>query len=58
MRSTLDRFQKYKEDKLHISVVLNMLRTYVIKYNQEYLLDQVIWAAYPEELLDISDTGK
>ena len=54
----LDRFQKYKEDKLHISVVLNMLRTYVIKYNQEYLLDQVIWAAYPEELLDISDSGK
>ncbi|MHB1154914.1 MAG: YbgA family protein [Eubacteriales bacterium] len=54
----LDRFQKFKEDKLHISVVLNLLRTYVIKYNQEYLLNQVIWAAYPEELLDISDSGK
>lgn len=54
----LDRFQKYKEDKLHISVVLNLLRTYVIKYNQEYLLDQVIWSAYPEELLNISDSGK
>jgi uncharacterized protein YbgA (DUF1722 family)/uncharacterized protein YbbK (DUF523 family) len=53
----LDRFQKYKEDKLHISVVLNMLRSYVIKYNREYLLDQVIWAAYPEELLNISDSG-
>lgn len=26
-------------------------------YNQEYLLDQVIWEAYPEELLDISDSG-
>lgn len=54
----LDRFQKFKEDKIHISVVLNLLRTYVIKYNQEYLLDQVIWEAYPEELLDISDSGK
>ncbi|NCB41161.1 MAG: DUF1722 domain-containing protein [Clostridia bacterium] len=54
----LDRFQKYKEDKIHISVVLNLLRTYVIKYNQEYLLDQVIWEAYPEALLDISDSGK
>jgi len=54
----LDRFQKYKEDKLHVSVVLNMLRTYVIKYNQEYLLDQTIWEAYPEELLNISDSGK
>ena len=54
----LDRFQKYKEDKIHMSVVLNLLRTYVIKYNKEYLLDQVIWAAYPEELLDISNSGK
>jgi uncharacterized protein YbgA (DUF1722 family)/uncharacterized protein YbbK (DUF523 family) len=54
----LDRFQKYREDKLHISVVLNLLRTYVIKYNLEYLLDQVIWTTYPEELLDISDSGK
>lgn len=54
----LDRFQKYKEDKVHISVVLNLLRTYVIKYNQTYLLDQVLWEAYPEALLDISDSGK
>ena len=54
----LDRFQKYKEDKISISVVLNLMRTYVIKYNQEYLLDQVLWEAYPEALLDISDSGK
>jgi len=54
----LDRFQKYKEDKIHISVVLNLLRTYVIKYDQTYLLDQVLWEAYPEALLDISDSGK
>lgn len=54
----LDRIQKYKEDKIHISVVLNLLRTYVIRYNQTYLLDQVLWEAYPEALLDISDSGK
>lgn len=54
----LDRFNIYKEEKIHMSVVLNLLRTYVIKYDQKYLLDQSIWTAYPEELLDISDTGK
>lgn len=54
----LDRFQKFKEDKIHISVVLNLLRTYVIKYDLTYLLDQVLWEAYPEALLDISDSGK
>ena len=54
----LDRFEKYRENKIHLSVVINLLRTYVIKYNQDYLLDQVMWTAYPEELLDISDSGK
>lgn len=54
----LDRFQKYREDKIHISVVLNVLRSYVIRFNLEYLLDQVLWEAYPEELLNIKDSGK
>ena len=53
----LDRLEKYRNSKIHISVVLNLLRTYAIKYNKEYLLNQVIWAAYPEELLDIRDSG-
>lgn len=54
----LDRFDKYREDKLHLSVIINLLKTYAIKYEREYLLNQTIWSAYPEELLDISDTGK
>lgn len=54
----LDRFQKYREGKIHISVVLNVLRSYVIRFNLEYLLDQVLWEAYPEELLNIKDSGK
>lgn len=37
---------------------MNLLRSYVIKYEQSYLLDQTIWQPYPEELVDISDTGK
>lgn len=53
----LDRFRKYRADQIHISVVLNLLRTYAIQYNQEYLLDQALWEAYPEALLDISDSG-
>ncbi|MDP3448227.1 MAG: DUF523 and DUF1722 domain-containing protein [Eubacteriales bacterium] len=54
----LDRFQKYREGKIHISAILNVLRTYAIQHNHEYLLNQAIWSAYPEELLDISDSGK
>lgn len=54
----LDRFEKYRSEQIHLSVLSNLLNTYVIKNNLEYLLSQTIWITYPEELLDISDTGK
>lgn len=34
------------------------MRTYAIKYKQDYLLDQYIWEPFPDDLLDIKDTGK
>ncbi|WP_029452341.1 YbgA family protein [Clostridium algidicarnis] len=54
----LGTFDKYKDSKVPLSVPMNLLRSYVIKYEQSYLLDQTIWQPYPEELVDISDTGK
>lgn len=54
----LGTLEKYREAKVPLSVPLNLIRSYVIKYQQEYLLDQSIWAPYPEELIDISDSGK
>ena len=53
----LDRFEKYRSEQIHLSVLSNLLNTYVIKNNLEYLLSQTIWITYPEELLNISDTG-
>lgn len=54
----LDRFEKYRWDMIHLSVLVNVLHSYVIKYDIDYLLDQTIWITYPEELLNISDSGK
>ena len=53
----LDSFEKFKSGRVHIGVPVNLLRSYVIKYKKEYLLRQVIWEPFPEELLDIRDTG-
>ncbi|MGM0397048.1 MAG: YbgA family protein [Bacillota bacterium] len=54
----LDSFEKYKSKRAHLSVPVGILRGYAIKYNQDYILNQHIWDPFPEELLDISDTGK
>lgn len=54
----LDLLDKYKRDKIHLTVLINLLQTYAIKYDQTYLLDQTIWSTYPEDLLDISDSAR
>jgi len=54
----LDRLQKYRADKVHISAIQNVMRAYSIQRNLDYLLNQAIWLPYPEELLNISDSGR
>lgn len=54
----LSNFNKYREEKIHLSVLVNLIRSYVIKSQEEDLLNQSIWTPYPEGLLDISDSGK
>jgi uncharacterized protein YbgA (DUF1722 family)/uncharacterized protein YbbK (DUF523 family) len=54
----LGTFDKYKNGKIPLSVPINLLRSYVIKYEQGYLLEQSIWEPYPEELMELLDTGK
>ncbi|MEO1816015.1 MAG: DUF523 and DUF1722 domain-containing protein [Acetobacterium sp.] len=54
----LDSFEKYRNGKIPLSVPINILKSYVIKYNDPYLLEQSIWDPFPEELMDISDSGQ
>lgn len=55
---SLDLLDKYKSESILLSVPLNVFRTYAIKYNEDYLLQQTIWLAYPEGLMDLKDSGK
>lgn len=54
----LDNFEKYREDKVHLSVPVNLLKAYVLRFKDEYLLNQSIFSLFPDELLDISDSGR
>lgn len=54
----LDNFEKYRWDQIHLTVLITVLESYIIKYDIQYLIDQTIWITYPEDLLNISDTGK
>ncbi len=54
----LKSLDKYRKRRSHLSVPVGILRGYAIKYKQEYILGQYIWEPFPEDMLDISDTGK
>jgi uncharacterized protein YbgA (DUF1722 family) len=54
----LGSLEKFKSRKVHLAVPVGILRSYAIKYKQEYILSQHIWEPFPEGMLDISDTGK
>lgn len=54
----LEVLDKYRNKKLPLSVPKNILKSWIIKYNEEYLARQKFFNPYPEELIEIKDSGK
>lgn len=53
-----ESLQRYRERRVPISAVTSVLRAWVVRFNQEYLLPQTFFMSYPEELMSLSDSGK
>jgi uncharacterized protein YbgA (DUF1722 family) len=45
-----DLLKKYKEGKVSLSVVLELLKSYVVRFENDYLLSQTIFEPFPWEL--------
>ncbi|MFW6025235.1 MAG: YbgA family protein [Candidatus Woesearchaeota archaeon] len=54
----LDQLEKYRENKVHLKVPLNIIKSWIIKYNEKYLKRQRFFNPYPEELMDLKDSAK
>jgi uncharacterized protein YbgA (DUF1722 family)/uncharacterized protein YbbK (DUF523 family) len=50
--------EKYRNEKIPLSSLMSVLKSWVIRFNQEYLSSQTFFEPYPEELVEISDSGK
>ncbi|KAA0546712.1 DUF523 and DUF1722 domain-containing protein [Bacillus sp. BGMRC 2118] len=50
--------EKYREQKVPLSSVTSILKSWVIRFENDYLLSQSYFEPYPEELIEISDSGK
>jgi uncharacterized protein YbgA (DUF1722 family)/uncharacterized protein YbbK (DUF523 family) len=50
----LDSVEKYRNGIFPLFVCLNILKSWVIRFNNEYLMNQTFFEPYPEELIPIT----
>ncbi len=51
----LDTVAKYKAGKLHLDVPLNLLKSLIIRFNEEYLIEQTFLEPYPNSLKEVKE---
>jgi uncharacterized protein YbgA (DUF1722 family)/uncharacterized protein YbbK (DUF523 family) len=51
-------FRRVRKHQVPTSAPLSVLRSWSIRFGEEYLLQQSVFQPYPEELMDVTDSGK
>lgn len=54
----IDSLEKYKLGKLTISTPMLLVKSYAVRFDIKYLLEQTYFNPYPEELFLLEDSGK
>lgn len=49
-----DSLQKYREGRLPLLAVTNLLKSWMIRFDEEYLLKQTFFEPYPEDLIQVT----
>jgi uncharacterized protein YbgA (DUF1722 family) len=54
----LDLLEQYRKGKIPLSAVITVVRSWIMRFDTEYLENQVYFEPYPAELVEITDSGK
>ncbi|MBC8235232.1 DUF1722 domain-containing protein [bacterium] len=54
----LDTIEKYRTGTIPLSVNINLLKSWIIRFEEQYLMPQTFFEPYPEALMEITDSGK
>lgn len=57
-RFFLNTLEEYRREQVPLSVPVNILHSYVIRFNEDYIKRQTFLKPFPEALLEIRDSGK
>ena len=53
-----EKVESFRQKKVPLSVPLSILRSWVIRFDNKYLLKQLFFMPFPENLIDITDSGQ
>ncbi len=53
-----DYIEGYRSGKVPLSTIISMVRSWIARFDRDYLEKQRYFEPYPRELMDISDSGK
>jgi uncharacterized protein YbgA (DUF1722 family)/uncharacterized protein YbbK (DUF523 family) len=54
----LDLLEKYRLGKTTLACLTNLLKSWIIRFEDDYLTQQTFFSPYPEELMELKDSGK
>lgn len=54
----LDSLERYREGKLTVNTPMLLIKSYAVRFNINYLLEQTYFNPYPEGLISLEDSGK
>jgi uncharacterized protein YbgA (DUF1722 family)/uncharacterized protein YbbK (DUF523 family) len=57
-RFFLDQLESYRRGRLPLGAVLGIMRSWIARFGEGYLAGQAFFEPFPEELADLSDSGK
>ena len=54
----LENLEDYSNNRIPFSVPLSLIRSWIIRFDNDYLRNQTIFQAFPPTLTDVRDSGK
>lgn len=54
----LDELEKYKLGKVPLSVPISIVKSFIVRFSEDYLERQTYFSPYPEDLMALKDSGE
>ncbi|RMF83963.1 MAG: DUF1722 domain-containing protein, partial [Nitrospinota bacterium] len=57
-RFFLHLLERYRQEQVPLRAALSVLQSWILRFEEEYLREQLFFSPYPEALVDLHDSGK